>query len=145
MRDYGAKLVPLLEDGVRVLIYAGDQDLICNWLGNARWVNALDWEGKEGFAAAPEVPWAAPGAGGRARGSVKAAGGLAFVKVFDAGHMVPMDQPAAALELIARFTRGRPLAGGDGADGGDGDDGSGEGVESKSSGEGGASAPPAAS
>ena len=25
------KLVPLLEDGVDVLIYAGDADFICNW------------------------------------------------------------------------------------------------------------------
>lgn len=25
MRDYGAKLVPLLEDGIRVMIYAGEE------------------------------------------------------------------------------------------------------------------------
>jgi hypothetical protein len=29
---------------------AGDQDLICNWLGNRRWVDALDWSGKEGWS-----------------------------------------------------------------------------------------------
>jgi len=28
----------------------GDKDLICNWLGNRRWVDALDWAGKEGWA-----------------------------------------------------------------------------------------------
>ena len=28
----------------------GDQDLICNWLGNRRWVDALDWEGAQGWA-----------------------------------------------------------------------------------------------
>ena len=25
------RLVPLLEDGISVLIYAGDADFICNW------------------------------------------------------------------------------------------------------------------
>jgi hypothetical protein len=29
--------------------------------------------------------------------------------VHDAGHMVPMDQPRASLEMITRFTRGIPL------------------------------------
>jgi len=26
-----------------------------------------------------------------------------FLRVFDAGHMVPMDQPAAALYMLQRF------------------------------------------
>jgi serine carboxypeptidase-like clade 4 len=29
-------LPEMLEDGIRVLIYAGELDLICNWLGNYR-------------------------------------------------------------------------------------------------------------
>ena len=28
---------------------AGDVDYICNWLGNKKWVKALEWEGKENF------------------------------------------------------------------------------------------------
>lgn len=39
----------MMEDDVRVMIYAGDLDLICNWLGNERWVDALEWEGQEEF------------------------------------------------------------------------------------------------
>ena len=31
MRNFQDKLVDMLEDGVRVLIYAGDTDFICNW------------------------------------------------------------------------------------------------------------------
>jgi len=30
-------------------------------------------------------------------------GNLHFLRVFDAGHMVPMDQPEHALEMIKRF------------------------------------------
>lgn len=31
--DYSVDIPPLLQEGVRVLIYAGEYDLICNWLG----------------------------------------------------------------------------------------------------------------
>jgi hypothetical protein len=27
-------LIPIIEDGIRVLIYAGVQDLMCNFIGN---------------------------------------------------------------------------------------------------------------
>ena len=42
---------------LQVLIYAGDVDYICNWLGNKMWVKALEWEGKEAFNAAEDEPW----------------------------------------------------------------------------------------
>ncbi|KAI8464535.1 MAG: serine carboxypeptidase III precursor [Monoraphidium minutum] len=107
MRNFGDKLVPLLEDGIRVMIYAGDQDLICNWLGNRRWVDALEWEGKEGWAQAEERPWMVRG---QQAGTVTSYDTLSFVRVYQAGHMVPMDQPEAALDMITRFTRGKSLA-----------------------------------
>eukprot|EP00877_Chromochloris_zofingiensis_P010037 jgi/Chrzof1/5287/Cz15g20230.t1 len=107
MRDFSDKLVPLLEDEVRVLIYAGDQDLICNWLGNRRWVDALQWSGAQGWATAADKNWTLDG---EVVGSVKQYDTLTFAKVFQAGHMVPMDQPAAALDLITRFTEDKDLA-----------------------------------
>lgn len=33
MRNLEVGIPALLEDGVKVLIYAGEYDLICNWLG----------------------------------------------------------------------------------------------------------------
>jgi carboxypeptidase C (cathepsin A) len=33
---------------------------------------------------------------------------FAFLRVFNAGHMVPMDQPAVALELLNKFLTGSP-------------------------------------
>ena len=44
-------------------------------------------------------------------GQVKGDGSaLSFVRVLGAGHMVPMDQPAAALKMITAFTRGEKIA-----------------------------------
>ena len=39
----------MLEGGIDILVYAGDADFICNWMGNLAWVNAMDWKGKEAF------------------------------------------------------------------------------------------------
>uniref|UniRef100_A0A5B6YKB7 Carboxypeptidase n=1 Tax=Davidia involucrata TaxID=16924 RepID=A0A5B6YKB7_DAVIN len=92
----------LLEDGVKLLIYAGEYDLICNWLGNSRWVHAMEWTGQKEFVASPEVPFEVEGS---EAGLLKNHGPLSFLKVHDAGHMVPMDQPKAALEMLKRWTQ----------------------------------------
>jgi hypothetical protein len=34
-------------------------------------------------------------------------GALSFLRVFDAGHMVPRDQPVAAVEMVDAFTSGK--------------------------------------
>ncbi len=81
----------MLEAGKRVLIYAGDQDIICNELGNRWWV---EW------ARAQDEPWEVDG---EHAGTIKTAGGLSFVSVAGAGHMVPMDKPKQGLDMITRF------------------------------------------
>ena len=42
MRDYATDYVThMREGGVRALIYAGDTDFICNWMGNKALTRAL--------------------------------------------------------------------------------------------------------
>ena len=43
------RLVPSILEQIPVLIYAGDADFICNWLGNQAWTNRLEWPGKKDF------------------------------------------------------------------------------------------------
>ncbi|KAE9004649.1 hypothetical protein PR003_g18538 [Phytophthora rubi] len=91
----------LLDSGVRVLIYAGDADLMCNWVGNQAWVMALDWSGKAEFNSVPNRPFVT--SENLDAGRVRAFENLAFIRVFNSGHMVPMDQPAVSFEMINKF------------------------------------------
>ncbi|PNY08099.1 serine carboxypeptidase 49-like protein [Trifolium pratense] len=103
MRNLEVGIPALLDDGIKLLVYAGEYDLICNWLGNSRWVHAMKWSGQKEFVASPDAPFIVNGS---EAGLLKNYGPLSFLKVHDAGHMVPMDQPKAALEMLTKWTRG---------------------------------------
>ncbi|KAF0697810.1 Aste57867_11525 [Aphanomyces stellatus] len=105
-RNYEGYVRELLERGVRVLIYAGDADLVCNWKGNQAWTNELSWSGQTAFQAALQTNFTVEGV---TKGVLQAAKNLAFLRLFDAGHMVPEDQPEAALAMINRFLTNSPL------------------------------------
>lgn len=102
MRNLEAGIPTLLEDGIKLLVYAGEYDLICNSLGNSRWVHAMEWSGQKEFVGSPEVSFDVDGS---EAGKFKSFGPLSFLKVHNAGHMVPMDQPKAALEMLKRWTQ----------------------------------------
>ncbi|OMP02416.1 Peptidase S10, serine carboxypeptidase [Corchorus olitorius] len=104
MKNLEVGIPALLEDGIKVLIYAGEYDLICNWLGNSKWVHAMKWSGQKEFGAAPTVPFLVDGS---EAGKLKSHGPLAFLKVHDAGHMVPMDQPKASLQMLQSWMQGK--------------------------------------
>lgn len=106
MKNLEKGIPALLEDGINLLVYAGEYDLICNWLGNSRWVTAMEWSGQMGYA---KSVWKEFQVDGKEAGLTKGYGSLQFLKVHDAGHMVPMDQPKNSLEMLYRWTRGKSL------------------------------------
>lgn len=85
MRNLEVGIPTLLEDGIQLLVYAGEYDLICNWLGNSRWVSAIDWSGKESYSAAPSKQFTVDG---EEAGVFKNYGPLTFLKVHKAGHVL---------------------------------------------------------
>ncbi|OAX40538.1 hypothetical protein K503DRAFT_601654 [Rhizopogon vinicolor AM-OR11-026] len=108
-------LKEMINDGVRLLVYAGNADMMCNYMGNERWVEQLDTVFLDEFSTAPTEQWVTMRAGKMA-GTVRSAGGggsgagnVTFVTVHEAGHMVPYDQPEAALDMITRWIMDIPL------------------------------------
>ncbi|CAA0832608.1 Serine carboxypeptidase-like 48 [Striga hermonthica] len=103
MRNMEVGIPALLEDGIKFLAYAGEYDLICNWLGNWRWVHAMEWSGQDNFVATNASTFRV---GGVDVGLQKGYGPLTFLKFYNAGHMVPMDQPEFSLEMLRRWMQG---------------------------------------
>jgi len=99
MHDFSPYVADLLNAGIPALMYAGDVDFICNYLGNKAWTYSLQWKGKDAFQAAGEHDW-------KGKGLARSAEGMTFLQVYDAGHMVPSDQPEVALDMIKIFTQG---------------------------------------
>ncbi|KAI8800597.1 putative carboxypeptidase C [Cladochytrium replicatum] len=96
----------LLERGIRVLIYVGDADSVCDWVGNLAWIKELEWSGQSGFNNADEVSWEV---NGRIAGVVQSYENLTFVRIFEAGHMVPYDQDEVSDEMVQLWLSGSGL------------------------------------
>jgi cathepsin A (carboxypeptidase C) len=94
----------VINAGVNVLVYSGDKDFVCNWRGGEAWTNALKWNKSEEFKNTTYTKW---NVNGTAAGDKKTVDNLSFLRVFDAGHMVPMDQPIAALHMLNELTSGK--------------------------------------
>jgi len=98
------QLVPGILAKIPVLLYNGNFDLICNWMGTQTWSNDMAWPGSKAFASAPNTTWA--GASGQNGGWYKSAAGLTRLIVANAGHMSPFDQPANVQVMVWQFLTG---------------------------------------
>ncbi|KAJ7934189.1 Alpha/Beta hydrolase protein [Mycena leptocephala] len=96
----------LLERDIRVLVYVGSYDWVCNWIGNEAWTLALEWSGHAEFAAQPLREWIVDG---KHAGKTRSARAFTFATVDGAGHMVPYDKPKESLEMVKRWIVGKPL------------------------------------
>ncbi|KAG4996824.1 hypothetical protein JHK85_028263 [Glycine max] len=76
MRNLEIGIPPLLEDGTNLLVYAGEYDLMGNWLGIL--VRAMEWSGQKEFATSLKVPFVVDGS---EAGLLKIYGPLSFLKV----------------------------------------------------------------
>lgn len=98
------KFMPGILEKIPVLIYAGDADFICNWLGNQAWTNALEWEGKAGFNHEKLAPYMLKN---KEVGQIKSSGNFTFLRIYQAGHMVPYNQPEPSMQMLNEWLSGK--------------------------------------
>jgi cathepsin A (carboxypeptidase C) len=107
MVNLAPKVTDILNSGkLDVLVYSGDKDFICNWRGGEAWTNACNWTGNAEYDKQEFKDWKV---GDTNAGALKTYKNLKMLRVFEAGHMVPMNQPEAALKMLNEFISGNIL------------------------------------
>ncbi|KAM0793197.1 hypothetical protein ACM66B_000667 [Microbotryomycetes sp. NB124-2] len=96
-------LTGLLERNIRVLIYVGKLDWICNWIGNMNMLERLEWSGQAQYVNTSLRKWS--GFEGSAGGETKTFGQLTYLDLDGAGHMVPYDKPKEALYMLKQWLK----------------------------------------
>ncbi|KPP65096.1 Lysosomal protective protein precursor-like [Scleropages formosus] len=88
----------------RVLVYNGDVDMACNFLGDEWFVESLQQQ-----VQVTRRTWLYnTGVDQQVGGFVKEFSNLAFLTVKGSGHMVPTDSPIAAFTMFSRFLKKQP-------------------------------------
>ena len=94
-RDSAEALTPLLNAGTKVLAYYGEYDWICNWISGDYMAGNLTWAYQSEFNHQPKRNITI--------GMSKKYRNFELLTIFGAGHMVPMDQPEVALDMLHNF------------------------------------------
>ena len=100
-------LLPDILREVPVLLFSGDQDLICSHVGTENFVHNMEWNGGKGFeispgAWAPRQDWTFEG---EPAGFYQEARNLTYVLFYNASHMVPFDYPRRTRDMLDRFMK----------------------------------------
>ncbi|KAJ6610366.1 alpha/beta-hydrolase [Mycena sp. CBHHK59/15] len=93
-------VLPTVLARIPVLIFAGDQDLICNYVGLEAMMQAMEWNGAKGLGTVQTQSWSVAGA---PAGTWVTSRNLTYAKIFNASHMAPFDLPHVSHDMILRF------------------------------------------
>ncbi|OJD19259.1 hypothetical protein AJ78_00789 [Emergomyces pasteurianus Ep9510] len=100
------ELLPgLLEEGLPILIFSGQKDLICCHMGTEDMIKNMKWSGGTGFELSPGV-WAPRQDWifeGESAGFYQQARNLTYVLFYNASHMVPFDYPRRTRDMLDKF------------------------------------------
>ncbi|KAG6611658.1 Serine protease family S10 [Phytophthora cinnamomi] len=96
------KVESLLQGGLRMLFYNGQWDMMCNHYGTEKLLLNLNWNGSDEYQQANKYTWRVQGRQEPA-GFAQQGGNLTYAVVTGAGHMVPLDVPDVAADMLHRF------------------------------------------
>ncbi|KAJ7887601.1 Alpha/Beta hydrolase protein [Mycena olivaceomarginata] len=100
LSDSAIKVLPKVLERIPVLLFAGDQDLICNYVGLEAMMQAMEWNGAKGLGKVQTESWSVSGA---PAGTWVSSRNLTYAKIFNASHMAPFDVPHISHDMILRF------------------------------------------
>ena len=100
MKNEVSRVEFLLNKNVPVLVYNGQDDLIVQSADTMKWVDRLRYSKIDDFKKSLFSAWKIKG---KVVGSMKSSGLLELRIVNNAGHLVPMDCPETALDLVTSF------------------------------------------
>ena len=95
----------IIEDGVRLLLFSGNKDLICNHMGTEALIHEMSWSNGQGFEISPGI-WAPRRqwtVADEPAGFWQEARNLTYVQFYNASHMVPFDWPRRTRDMLDRF------------------------------------------
>lgn len=93
-------LLPRVLEKIPVMIFAGDQDLICNYVGLENMMQSMTWNGATGLGTVQTQSWSVDGS---PAGTWVNSRNLTYVKIFNASHMAGYDVPHVTHDMILRF------------------------------------------
>lgn len=110
MQSMAWKVEAIANANYSVLIYNGQLDIIIAVPLTMNWVAQLNWFGADELRQATRTIWKVAPSDTEVAGYVKTANNNRFflATIRNAGHMVPYDQPRAALDLLERFLAAQP-------------------------------------
>ncbi len=98
-------MAALFARGVPTLVYNGQCDMVCNWMGSQQWTENVVWPGQAAFNSAANTTWTV---GGAPAGWYRSASNVTLLVVANAGHMSPFDQPANVYSMVRAFIKQQP-------------------------------------
>ncbi|GFY54695.1 probable serine carboxypeptidase CPVL [Trichonephila inaurata madagascariensis] len=101
--------VAVLMDNYRVLFYSGQLDVVVPYPLTMNFLYSVEWKNATAYKDAERQIWKIEGTE-EVAGYVHNVGDFYEVLVRNAGHVVPHDQPRAALDLITRFVTQKSYA-----------------------------------
>lgn len=98
-------VIDILNTGtISLLFFNGMYDLVCNHVGNELFLDKMNWNGTMKWRNADRYAWYAPSAPeDQVSGYMKEYKNLMYLKIKDAGHMVPLDRPEVAFDMMKTF------------------------------------------
>ena len=93
----------LISKGLKIIVYQGQFDILCNTAGAEKWINKLQWSGLQGFNYARRKPIYVDGKTGQTQAFLKSYENFSFYYVMNAGLIVPLDNGEMALKMLGEI------------------------------------------